>query len=365
MVRAISVAFLLLVAMAAQALAIPRYSARYGQDCNLCHHDPTGGGKRSAYAAQYLVPAEMSVVQWTDDDHIERLDGQVTSGLSVGTDVRTLYHMSEDNSEQNGFFQMQADFYALFEVDPKFSIYLDQGQSQTREVFALGYVLPTSGHVKVGRFAPAYGWRFADHTLYTREALGFAPPANTDVGIGAGLYPGRAALEVSVTNGARGSGLDDDHRRAATARAMMRQNVGRLGLAVGGSYHYNKSNIRLDRMAGPFGYLQFGPVTWVAEADWHRLDLPGASGADQLVVSQELTYALRRGVDLRATLDFHDPDIDETSGARSRYGIGIDSLVYPFLGIQAMVHVDSFEGGSLVNEDSERIRGSMLFHFFY
>ncbi|MEZ4651818.1 MAG: hypothetical protein R3E97_24080 [Candidatus Eisenbacteria bacterium] len=365
MVRAISLAFLFVITVASQAFAIPRYSARYGQDCNLCHHDPTGGGKRSAYAAQYLVPAEMSIIQWTDDDHVERLDGQVTNGLSVGTDVRTLYHASEDNAEQNGFFQMQADFYALFEVDPKFSIYLDQGQSQTREVFALGYILPTSGHVKVGRFAPAYGWRFADHTFYTREALGFAPPANSDVGIAAGLYPGRAALEVSVTNGARGSSLDDDHRRAATARGMIRHGFGPLGLAVGGSYHYNKGNARLDRMAGPFGYLQLGPLTWVAEADWRRLDLAGVSGTDQLVVSQELTYALHRGVDLRATLDFYDPDMDEKTGSRGRYGFGVDTLVYPFLGIQAMVHVDSFDGGSAVSEEDERTRGSVLFHFFY
>ena len=28
----------------ANAYTIPRYSARYEQDCNLCHMNPSGGG---------------------------------------------------------------------------------------------------------------------------------------------------------------------------------------------------------------------------------------------------------------------------------------------------------------------------------
>ena len=40
----------------ANGYTIPRYSARYGQDCNLCHVNPTGGGQRTTYATQYIVP---------------------------------------------------------------------------------------------------------------------------------------------------------------------------------------------------------------------------------------------------------------------------------------------------------------------
>ena len=353
------------VLAASVADAIPRYSARYGQDCNLCHHDPTGGGKRSGYATQFLVPMEMSAVQWSDDDHLERLDGQLSPGLSVGADLRTIYLASEDTREQNGFFQMQADFYALFEVDPRFSLYLDQGQSQTREVFGLGYVLPGNGHIKVGRFAPAYGWRFADHTLFTREVLGFAPPAHSDVGVEAGFYPGRAAFEIAVTNGARGAALDDDHRPALTARASTRKSLGPVGLALGASYHYNRTDSRLARMAGPFGYFQIGRFTWMAEADWHRLDTPAGKGAEELVTSHEFTVQLYRGVDLRATYDFHDPDLDHQTGVRGRYGFGFDTLLYPFLGVQAMVHVDSVDEGPATEAEKERTRALVQVHLLY
>lgn len=34
----------LLLLVAPEASALPRYSARYGQDCLLCHQNPTGGG---------------------------------------------------------------------------------------------------------------------------------------------------------------------------------------------------------------------------------------------------------------------------------------------------------------------------------
>ena len=35
---------------ALEAGAVPRYSARYEQNCMLCHVNPTGGGMRSSYA---------------------------------------------------------------------------------------------------------------------------------------------------------------------------------------------------------------------------------------------------------------------------------------------------------------------------
>lgn len=345
-------------------LATPRYAALYGQDCNLCHHDPTGGGKRSAYAAQFLIPMEMSATIWSEEEQLARLDGQIGAGLSVGADVRTLWITSEDANEQNGFFQMQADLYALFELDPRFSLYLDQGQTQTREVFAMGYVLPANGHVKVGRFAPAYGWRFSDHTLYTRERLGFAPPGHSDVGIEAGVYPGSGALEVSVTNGARGSIQDDDHRPALTARGTLRRALGPAGLALGASYYYNKSSTRLDRMAGPFASFHLGRFTWVGEADWRRQDTI-APGRDELVMSHEFSVRLRRGIDLRATYDFHDPDYDQETGALGRYGVGFDGLLYPFLGLTAMVHVDAIDAGPETAGQDERTRASVLFHFLY
>src|SRR5437667_11789971 len=50
----------LLALGASEAGAVPRYSARYGQKCALCHVNPSGGGLRAAYASQKLVPEEIA-----------------------------------------------------------------------------------------------------------------------------------------------------------------------------------------------------------------------------------------------------------------------------------------------------------------
>ena len=47
---------------AAPGDATPRYSMKVGQQCNLCHHNPSGGGLRSLYASQYLLPTRLAMV---------------------------------------------------------------------------------------------------------------------------------------------------------------------------------------------------------------------------------------------------------------------------------------------------------------
>ncbi|HMB68083.1 MAG TPA: hypothetical protein VKU85_02185, partial [bacterium] len=46
---------------AGTAEATPRYSMAVGQDCNLCHINPTGGGVRDPYATQYLLPTRLAM----------------------------------------------------------------------------------------------------------------------------------------------------------------------------------------------------------------------------------------------------------------------------------------------------------------
>ena len=288
------------------ARATPRYAAQYQQNCNLCHANPTGGGMRSAYAASYIVPSELTVMQWPEE-LADRLDPQITPALSVGADLRTLYLYSPERVHRDNFFQMQAVFHAQLEID-RFSIYLAQGQSATREAYGLGYLLPANGYVRVGRFTPAYGWKWDDHTMFVREHLGFLPPAHTDVGIELGMYPGEFGIQAAVMNGAGGVIQDTDHRVAGFARADLRHRVFGASLVVGGSYAYSEPGLGIRRQAGPFASFHLGPLTWVGEADLLQMRTP--SGPDALITSHELTARLKRGLYARATYDFHDPDID-------------------------------------------------------
>lgn len=360
--RGVLVLLLGLLCVAPEAAqATPRYAAQYQQNCNLCHANPTGGGMRSAYAASYIVPSELTVMEWPEE-LADRLHPQITPALSVGADLRTLYLYSPERAHRDNFFQMQAVFHAQLEID-RFSIYLAQGQSATREAYGLGYLLPANGYVKVGRFTPAYGWKWDDHTMFVRERLGFLPPAHTDVGVEMGLYPGEFGLQAAVMNGAGGLIQDIDHRMAGFARADVRKRVLGASLTLGGSYSYSEPGFAIRRQAGPFASIHLGPLTWVGEADLLQIRTP--SGPDALVTSHELTARLKRGLYARATYDFHDPDIDRETGAVTRYGIGMDSLIYPFLGVQAMAVWYERDEGPAVSGEQEYFQPRVMVHFLY
>jgi len=327
-----------LAVFAAPASATPRYAARYRQNCNLCHHNPTGGGMRSAYASQFLIPTEMAAKRW-EMAALEHIQPKLSESVSVGVDIRTAYHYADPErpAPEKNFFQMQGDLYVAFQADPKFSAYLDRGQSSTLELFGLAYVLPYNGFVKFGRFTPAYGWKLADHGQFVRSDLFFAPPLQTDVGVEVGMYPDRFALVASVVNGQGGTTYDLDNELGTVAQASYRFDVGPAGVAVGGSYWSSTQTDGRHRAAGPFWSAQWGALTWLGEVDWSDLDPSGpVAGRTAFIASHEVTWQLVRGVDLRATYDFTDPDLDRQTGARTRWGGGVDALITPFFGIQAM-----------------------------
>src|SRR5262249_12458779 len=112
---------LVLVALlsAIQAAALPRYSARYEQNCALCHVNPSGGGMRSAYAAQELVPKEFAIGR----SPTPMIDTHLGKYVSIGTDFREIFIASTPIAgaiSPQGFFPMQADVYLTLQLDPKY-----------------------------------------------------------------------------------------------------------------------------------------------------------------------------------------------------------------------------------------------------
>jgi hypothetical protein len=371
----------ILLAGANEAEALPRYTARYGQDCRLCHHNPTGGGMRTLYASQFLIPTEMAMKSLTPEK-IEKIQPQVSESITLGTDIRLVQHMSdvERQPPELNFFQMQADLYVRFQVDERYSAYLDRGQTETRELFGLAYVLPWSGFLKFGRFIPDFGWKTADHRQFVREGrtgdaltedLFFDPPANTDVGFEAGIAPRNFSLVAGLFNGARGVPFDTDKKLGFSVRALYRFHLGPIGMGTGGSWWRNHE-VAGQRMAGgAFWYLHFARLVWLGEADWSNLDPAGSRPAPisqdsrtAFITSHELTMQLLRGLDLRLVFNYADPDKDHETGFRVKSGAGLDALVSPFFGVRAMVNVYQDEGGADVTELSYT-QSEITMHLFY
>ena len=351
---------------ALEARAVPRYSARYEQNCMLCHVNPSGAGMRTAYAVQELIPKEFAMSPATPAA-LKDIDPKIGKHLSIGTDFRELFLAETANASlapPQGFFPMQGDLYLCFQVDPRFELYYDRGFSNTYEAFGIAHWLPWDGYVKAGRFVPPYGWKFDDHTMYVRDDLGFAPPANSDGGIEVGLSPKSFEVQASLVNGNRGGTLDDDRRLAVSTNVSRRFRVGPLATSVGVAT-YSHPGLREDfNTAGAFGYLSAWNVTWVAQGDLTRRDPADGSATSGSVSSQELSVLLHQGVELLSTYDFYDPDRHLRSGSKTRWGVGFSLMPRPFLIGQALfrqTHVD--RGPALSGRDFDE--GLLQLHFLY
>lgn len=360
-----------LLALAPDARAIPRYAARYRQNCTLCHQNPTGGGMRGLYASQFIVPNEMSLTKLAAEK-VERIHPDLSPSVVVGADLRTAHFRTDSDARpERNFFQMQADLYLSFSVDDRISANLNVDQVGSTEVYGLAWVLPWSGYLKAGRFTPVFGWKHADHNMLTREELGFDQPDNTDAGLELGVYPKRVALWASVLNGEPGSNtrFDRNDQLAYAGGALVHFRVARVGLALGGSVLRNENEPgpagrSLRTAGGPFGYAAVGPLIWLWEVDASRLTVPGASSKTALVTAHELSWHLRPGLDVLATYGFVDRDLDRVSGTRSRWGLGVEVIPVPFVELQAGVSLYDSQPGADVKEP-EFTRSEVQLHLFY
>ena len=322
--------------------AMPRYSARYEQKCALCHVNPSGGGLRTAYATQRLVPDEIA---WSRGDSTWKMpEPKIGKQLLVGTDLREFHIGSDQVNQRLNFFLMQADLYFAFQPEPRVTIYYDRGRFDSYELFGLGYLWPTL-YVKAGRFVPSYGWKFDDHTMYVRSELGLQPPSNSDVGIEAGWSPGPVDVQFGYVNGSRGSISDTDPKHAEVLNAVYRWRVGPLGAAIGGSGYHHPTLDRDYDTVGPYGYLTLSRLTWLGEGDVIRQRDQGGPWQESLAASNELTCSLTQGLELLGTYDFFDPDRHLGTGAKSRWGGGVFFMPRPYLTLQGIARRTTFENG--------------------
>jgi hypothetical protein len=361
--------------------ATPRYAAVVGQNCNLCHHNPTGGGMRSLYASQYLLPTRFAM-KAIGEGAPAPVNPQIGDNVTIGADLRTFYLYEEDRPSGNNFINMQGSAYLAFQPDPKYSLYIHeefgQGAAQAYELFAMGYVLPASGYLKVGKFVPSFGWKFPDHRSFVRREFVFLPnnPPHSDTGIEVGAYPGPFSIEASVLNGEFRSSRDDDNELAFCARGAWRYtNKNGFNVIAGASYYQNGHHGSGLWAGGPLASAAWKGFAWVAEMDWSHQEIPPVAGSSPfnqtgVALSQEFSAEVMRGFTVMATHDFYDPDKNIKTGSVQRFGIGVDTLPYSFLGIQGMVYLFHPDEGAEIESPKfgftdDRLQTAIQIHFLY
>lgn len=360
-------AVLLMLLAADVALSLPRFAARTGSACQSCHVNPSGGSMRQAFGAQY-GREELPVPAWSDDVEIEDFTNLIANVLGVGADFRTLFFTRQvpDSSgnaatTDNAFWQMQGDLYLNFRVTKKVQLYLKKGLYSGFEVFGLLHVLPERGHLKIGKFVPAYGMKTDDHTAFIRTYTGFSPAAGRPelTGLEAGIAPGPANIIAGLFNAADGFG-GGTSKKALLLRAegMFRLGSGSF-LGVGGNvFRKELQTGATSTLYGGFGSLSLGDFTLLGELDLYRTAGSSASVTGILVYG-EANYVVTPGVDLKVAYDFYDPDKDLKTGSISRYSFGFEFFPVSGVEVRPMYRVIVEEPKDVANNELH-----ILFHIY-
>ncbi len=337
------------------AHALPRYTAEYGQNCVLCHVNPTGGGLRSEYASQYLVPEEMASRGWKENEN-ENFSPRISPNITLGVDLRSLLYQRE--SGQGSAFAMQGDLYVNVEMSSTFSAYVEQGLNGSGEIFGLARAEVLDSYLKAGRFIPDYGWRFADHQMFNRRFLmdgdGSDNPAGLyGQGLEIGISPGSVSASMALLGGSQRNGEN------YAGKIFFQKSLGNLNYGFGGAILRRQLGNESRRVAGGLWYLALGPFSWLGEIDETK-----QAGVLGNMVSQELNFKFRKGHDFRLTYNFQDPDRSLENGSRQRYGAGVAVMPRPYFGMTVMANYWDVNRGSAV-DGGDYLEGEMMVHFFY
>jgi hypothetical protein len=358
--------------------ATPRLAATYGQNCQLCHANPTGAGMRNAYVSAYIGPTELSLKPLPAHEQSRRPKARLNDQISVGTDLRLLY-LATNNSQtavddlDNTFFQMQGDFYVAFEPDPQFLIYLDRGTGSDYEVFALGRVLPWHGYLKGGRFVPDIGWRWDDHNHYTRERLDLDFPGVTQTGIELGLSPGAFVFTSGIYNGNGGGPFDNNSQKMFVAKLLHRQRIGPVNTAIGASARWNHGSESTERLWGIQAQAGWDKFAYIGDFFGQRnepfegapglaLHAGGHSRTWSWIMSQELDYRPVQGWDVYFGYDFFDPDLDHENGTQYQLSLGSRIYLRHFLKLEPIIRYER-ETSAITTIEDKRLE--ILIHAFY
>lgn len=325
---------LIVAAMSSIGLSLPRFASRTGAKCQSCHVNPSGGAMRQAFGVQY-GREQLPVPAWSKDFEVEDFSNLLTNFLGVGADFRTLYfYQKRDSTSANAFWQMQGDIYLNFKVAKKVNMFINKGLRSGFEVFGLLNILPASGHIKIGKFVPAFGTKFDDHTAYIRTYTGFSPEFGRPELTGAevGVAPGPVTVIGGIYNARDDFGSGTGSEKAFLGRA---EGMFKLGeettFGIGANLFSRKTAFGYTTtIFGGLGSFSHGNFTVFGEADLiknnQQVDVSG------VVAYVEADYMVTPGLDLKLAYDFYDPDKDLKSGSKSRFSFGFE--FFPISGVE-------------------------------
>jgi hypothetical protein len=290
--------------------AEPKYLSKQYTRCTTCHISPTGGGLLSAYgrslshrelsttgAAQ--TPAGEPEPQPGEEAFLWNALRDALGPVQLGVNLRPShlrYDVAGFSSDRN--LLMTADVQAAVKVNDwvffgQVGRELDEGRFTLDSSEYWAGRQPDEGiGFRGGRFMPAYGVRFADHTSYNRIYLGLEQ-YDQILGVEVSHSRGRYLTQVAV--GGRAEPLfDDDGREAFMTTGRVQADLGAKTTLVGSALFRAESDV--EPQSGAVGAaLGFAPMARLST--WTQVDGVFADGQPtSYVLTNETAFEVYRGL---------------------------------------------------------------------
>ena len=314
--------------LASTAWAEPTFLAKQYTRCTACHYSPTGGGLLTPYG-RLLSHRELSTAGGAatapeagaeDDPHGEQAFlygalGDALGPVHLGLEMRPSHlRVGFPGGHQDMNLQMNLDLVGAVQKNG-WTAYGTAGREPPNPPCGtaarcpirafisyehwISYQTDEGFRIRAGRFLPAYGVRFADHTTYTREDLdldrndqvyGFEVSGT----IGPFVGPGDGQPRQGRGHPARPQSSRVVHRRPLAVRSRAARDHRRLGLLSS----FDGCRIRESGAVGAaFGFAPTSRVSIWTEVD-ANLQTKAAGGRSWVVVN-ETSVEVYRGIWLK------------------------------------------------------------------
>jgi len=318
-VKAALLALLGAALVAAPAGAEPIFLARQYARCTTCHYSPTGGGLLTPYGRS-LTREELSTMRGTshgqagatgpargEEAFLWGTLGDALGPVSVGIDLRPghLDVRLPGGGKETRDLLMNADIAAAYQSHG-WTVYGELG----RQPFATGtrveswehwveYKTPGGLGLRAGRFLPAYGIHFADHTAYNRRPLGL-DTVDQVYGLELSLSTDRHLVQLMASPGRADDILHHSDQRSFNASGRFQLDLSpRTVLVASGIFRAASDVVARNGATGlAFGFSPVRRLTIWTEGDAQFQQ--GAGGAAYVLVN-ETSFEAFRGVWLKVS----------------------------------------------------------------
>ena len=331
-----------LLAAAAPGNAEPIFLARQYARCTTCHFSPTGGGLLTPYGRS-LTREELSTMgrghstapaadASGEQAFLFGLLGNRLGKLSLGIDLRPgRLEVAFPGGNDDRNLLMNAEITAAFRARG-WTVYGELGRQPQREEDArvdsfehwVGYESQKGLGFRVGRFLPAYGIRFSDHTAFNRKPLGL-DTSDQVYGLELSHTGDRHLVQLTASPGRADSIIDNDGTRAFVGAARVQFDLStRTVLVASGLFHGESDVNPSDGSAGlAFGFSPIRRLTIWTEGDAQFQQ--GSSGAPSYVLVNETSFEVFRGIWLKVSPQLRT-SLGDTSGGTFRWAFELNLL---------------------------------------